>query len=86
MSHNYLLNLSEHIDARINELTDGSSRAAMTPEERQQTAGRLDALKEFQALLCRNFYPKLPKRLYRRILETSCEPGNRNDTHVDVQR
>ena len=92
MSHNYLLDLSEHIDARINELTAGSRKTVETPEHRQQTAGRVDALKDFQALLCRNFYPKLPKRLYRRLSETNCTaqasrgPDESTDTHGDVWR
>ena len=73
MSHNYLLDLSEYIDARMTSLTAGSQQAAAVPEENQRRAGRLKALKGFKMLLCQDFYPRLPKRLYRRLSENACQ-------------
>lgn len=73
MSHNYLLDLSEHLDARICALTGGTQRASATAEERCRSEGRIAALKEFQSMLRRDLYPRLPKRLYRRLATTACE-------------
>ncbi len=83
MSHNYLLDLSEYVDTRITALTAGSKQAVGAPEERRRTAGRLDALNGFQALLWQNFFPKLPNRLYRRLSAAAGEaspPEERDDS------
>jgi hypothetical protein len=72
VSHNYLLDLSKYVDARIASLTGESSNAAEPPKERCRTDGRLAAMKEFQSYLCRDFYPKLPKRLYRQMSTAAC--------------
>ena len=76
MSHNYLLDLSKYVDARIASLTGESSNAAEPPKKRCRTDGRLAAMKEFQSYLCRDFYPKLPKRLYRQMSPAACEAGS----------
>ena len=73
MSHNYLLDLSEHLDARISALTGDTIKAAATAEEQCHSEGRIAALQEFQTMLRRDFYPKLPKRLYRRLATDACE-------------
>ena len=73
MSHNYLLNLSEYIDTRIKSLTDESEQMTVSAEEHRHREGRLEALVGFQSLLCRDFYPKLPRRLYRKMLSSTCE-------------
>lgn len=73
MSHNYLLDLNKHIEARIDALNQRTVKAEMSPEEYHRNEGRREALKKFQSLLCRHYYPKLPKRLYRRLTENACE-------------
>jgi hypothetical protein len=73
MSHNYLLDLNQHIATRITTLTARSAKAGIPPEECCRIEGRLEVLKEFQSLLCRHYYPKLPKRLYRRLAVSACE-------------
>ena len=79
MSHNYLLDLSQHIDAQIASLAEKEKAAAMTSQERCRTEGRLAALRGFQSLLCREFFPKLPKRLYLRLSTNACEVPQRRD-------
>ena len=74
MSHNYLLDLNQHIEARLATLTANSENTTASPEEYYRNEGRLDVLKKFQSMLCRQYYPKLPKRLYRRLTVTVCEP------------
>lgn len=73
MSHNYLLDLNQHIEARLTALTARSAKAGMTPEEYRRIEGRLEVLRQFRSLLCRHYYPKLPKRLYRRLAVSFCE-------------
>ena len=73
MSHNYLLDLNQHIEARLATLTTRSAEAGMTPEEYRRIEGRLEVLTQFRTLLCRHYYPKLPKRLYRRLAVNFCE-------------
>ena len=73
MSHNYLLDLNQHIEARITALSERSAQEGMPPEEYRRIEGRLEVLKKFQSLLCRHYYPKLPKRLYRRLAASTCE-------------
>ena len=73
MSHNYLLDLDEHIGARIILLAEEARAAASTSQVRRRTEGRLAALKGFQSLLHREYLPKLPKRLYRRMSKAACE-------------
>ena len=73
MSHNYLLDLNKYVDARITSLTGVLSDAAAPSRERCRTDGRLAALNEFRSLLCREYFPKLPKRLYRQLSEAACE-------------
>ena len=73
MSHNYLLDLNQHIEARITTLSEQSAQAGMPLEEYHRIQGRLEVLKQFQSLLCRHYYPKLPKRLYRRLAASACE-------------
>ena len=75
MSHNYLLDLNQHLEARLATLSEDKRRPATRPDEYHRRLGRLDALEKFQSMLCRQFYPKLPKRLYRQLAETSCEPS-----------
>ena len=72
MSHNYLLDLNQYIDMRKTSLNVATKRASSSAEERRRSEGGLDALKGFQGLLCRDFYPKLPQRLYRQFLAESC--------------
>ena len=73
MSHNYLLDLSKYVDGRIASLSGQSSNAAAPSKEHCRTDGRLAALNEFRSLLCRDYYPKLPKRLYRQLPAAACE-------------
>ncbi len=73
MSHNYLLDLNRHIEARLTTLTAKSAKAGMPPEEYRHIEGRLEVLTQFRSLLCRQYYPKLPKRLYRRLAANFCE-------------
>lgn len=72
MSHNYLLDLNRYIESRIASLNAASQTAAPSSEDRRRAEGRLDALEAFQALLCREYYPKLPQRLYRRLSTRAC--------------
>ncbi len=74
MSHNYLLDLNQYLEARLSKLSEDKRRQAASPDDYHRQAGRLDALKKFQSMLCRQYYPKLPKRLYRQLAETACEP------------
>ncbi len=76
MSHNYLLDLNQYIDTRISSLNISTKRASSSVEERRRSEGGLDALEGFQALLCRDLYPKLPQRLYRRLMATSCRAAD----------
>ena len=73
MSHKYLLDLNEYIETRMTSLIGGAMEADVPSPERCQVEGRLAALREFQSLLCREFYPKLPKRIYRRLAASDCE-------------
>ena len=73
MSHNYLLHLGEYVDTRIKSLTAESEQTPVSSEERWHQKGRLEALVGFQSLLCRDFYPRLPRRLYRTMLSQNCE-------------
>ena len=87
MSHNYLLDLSQHVDARITALAAKEKSNTLTSRERCRTDGRLAALRGFQSLLCREFYPKLPKRLYRQLSTAACEvphPRKPDDLKVMV--
>ncbi len=74
MSHNYLLDLNQYLEARLSALTEDESDQAMRPEDDYRQAGRIDALQKFQSMLCRQYYPKLPKRLYRQLAVSACEP------------
>ena len=72
MSHNYLLDLNHYIEARKSELTTGPENAATTLEENRQAEGRLDVLERFQSFLCQDYYPRLPKRIYRQLTASAC--------------
>lgn len=73
MSHNYLLDLDQYLDTRISSLHTALKKAVSSPQERYRSKGRLDALEGFHSLLCREYYPKLPQRLYRRLSVKSCQ-------------
>ena len=73
MSHNYLLDLNQHIDARVTALTEALQQKEDNLEEHYRNRGRLEVLKKFQSMLCRQYYPKLPKRLYRKLAVATCE-------------
>lgn len=74
MSHNYLLDLNQYLEARLIALTEDERDQAVSTEDDCRQAGRIDALKKFQSMLCRQYYPKLPKRLYRQLAVSACEP------------
>jgi len=85
MSHNYLLDLDQYIDTRISSLHTASKKTVLSLQERYRSKGRLDALEGFHSLLFREYYPKLPQRLYRRLSIKSCqapasEPDDRENT------
>lgn len=85
MSHNYLLDLDQYLDTRISSLHTALKKAVSSSQERYRSKGRLDALEGFHSLLCREYYPKLPQRLYRRLSVKSCqaptpEPDDRENT------
>lgn len=72
MSHNYLLDLNRYIEARIASLQAAAPEALEAPHVRRQHEGRMAALAAFQSLLCREYYPKLPRRLYHRFSQGAC--------------
>ncbi len=74
MSHNYLLDLNQYLEARLATLTEEERDQTVSTEDYRRQAGRIDALKKFQSMLCRQYYPKLPKRLYRQLAVSACEP------------
>ncbi len=76
MSHNYLLDLNRYLEARLSTLTNDEDNRAAEPDDGDRRMGRLDVLKKFQSMLCNHYYPKLPKRLYRQLAATACEPSS----------
>ncbi|MBW2368232.1 MAG: hypothetical protein JRH15_10130 [Deltaproteobacteria bacterium] len=69
MSHNYLLQLYQNIEARRQAVSDAGC-ASESPDQSDHRSGQLSALEDIQNFLSDRFNRKLPKRLLRNLEKT----------------
>ena len=63
MVYNYLLDLYQLIDQRIEESRQLKVKALEGSSDEQYENGRLEVLEEFKAFLVKKYHGKLPRRL-----------------------
>lgn len=72
MSHNYLFDIRQYIDDRLKAVKCELEATSLSGEERRKAEGRLAALTAFRRFMCDTYYPRLPRRLYRKLAAEEC--------------
>ncbi len=67
MAYNYLLELYETIEHRLEESLDRMESGSLSPDEIEFQEGRKELLEEFHHFLQHNYHRMLPRKIRERI-------------------